>query len=238
MSNTFVNRDLGLRDYQLVKTERRKNEIYYHLHDPKPICPACQSENVARDGVTPRTIRVAGVENKLCYAVVQMPRVHCRDCNARRRGKIRFTDQNKSYSRTFERNVLKHVNLASSLEDVAKHVGYDWHVVKEIHKQDLKRDFAKTPLKKLKNIAIDEIYLGKKLKYRTVVLDLDTGAIVYVGMGRDAESLDPFWKSLNSSGARVKAVAMDMSRAYMAAVTKNLPKAQIVFDPFHVIKSS
>jgi transposase len=126
--------------------------------------------------------------------------------------------------------------LASSLKDVADHVGYDWHIIKDIHKQALKRQFGKTPLKHLKHIAIDEIYLGSKLKYRTLVLDLDSGAIVYVGQGRDSEALQPFWTSLRGSGARVKAVAMDMSRAYAAAVTKNLPKAKIVFDPFHVIK--
>jgi transposase len=165
-----------------------------------------------------------------------VPRVRCRDCNALRRGAVRFADPNKSYSRSFERSVLDHAKLSSSLEDIARHVGYDWHVIKEIHKQDLKRQFGKTPLKHLKKIAIDEIYLGKKLRYRTLVLDLVSGAIVYVGKGRDTESLEPFWRSLRGSGARVKAVAMDMSRAYAAAVRENLPKAKIVFDPFHVIK--
>jgi len=236
MSNSLINRDLGLRDYVLVRTERKKNEIYYHLHDPKPSCPACGSEDVARDGVVPRSIRIAGLENKLCYAVIQVPRVRCRKCHAARRGKPRFADPNKSYSRSFERSVLRHIRLSSSLKDVAGHVGYDWHIIKDMHKQALKRQFGKTPLKRLKHIAIDEIYLGRKLKYRTVVLDLDSGAIVYVGQGRDGEALQPFWRSLHGSGARVKAVAMDMSRAYAAAVTRNLPKAKIAFDPFHVIK--
>jgi transposase len=236
MSNTLINRDLGLRDYALIRTERKQNQISYHLHDPKPACPACRSENVVRDGVTPRTIRIAGFENKLCYAVVQVPRVRCRDCQAVSRGKIRFADPNKSYSRSFERTVLRHIRICSSLKDVAEHVGYAWPVVKEIHKRILKRQFGKTPLKHLKHIAIDEIYLGRKLKYRTLVLDLDSGAIVYVGKGRDGEALKPFWRSLRGSGARIKAVAMDMSRAYIAAVTRNLPKARIVFDPFHVIK--
>jgi transposase len=191
---------------------------------------------VVRDGVTPRTIRVAGIEDKLCYAVIHVPRVRCRVCGAISRGKIRFADPNKSYSRSFERSVLRHIRLSSSLKDIADHVGYDWNVIKEIHKQALKRQFGRTPLKHLKRIAIDEIYLGRKLKYRTLVLDLGSGAIVYVGKGRDGEALQPFWRSLRASGARVKAVAMDMSKAYIAAVTRRLPKAQIVFDPFHVVK--
>jgi transposase len=236
MSNTFINRDLGLRDYVHVRTERIRNEIYYHVHDPRPTCPACRSENVARDGGTPRTIRIAGLEDKRCFVAIQVPRVRCRVCGAVSRGKIRFADPNKSYSRSFERSVLRHIRLSSSLKDIADHVGYDWNVIKEIHKQALKRQFGRTPLKHLKRIAIDEIYLGRKLKYRTLVLDLGTGAIVYVAKGRDSEALQPFWRSLRGSGARVKAVAMDMSKAYIAAVTKHLPEAQIVFDPFHVVK--
>ena len=95
---------------------------------------------------------------------------------------------------------------------------------------------SKPPLKDLTVIAIDEMYLGKVLGYRTMVLDLTSGAVVYVGKGKDSKALMPFWKSLKASGARIEAVAMDMSRAYVSAVTKHLPEADIVFDPFHVIK--
>ena len=48
--------------------------------------------------------------------------------------------------------------------------------------------------------------------------------------------MKPFWKRLRGSGAKIKAVATDMSQAYQEAVSKNLPKAIIVFDHFHVIK--
>ena len=38
------------------------------------------------------------------------------------------------------------------------------------------------------------------------------------------------------SGAKIKAVATDMSPAYIAAVREHLPKAIHVFDRFHVVK--
>ena len=91
-------------------------------------------------------------------------------------------------------------------------------------------------MKDLTVIAIDELCLGKALGYRTMVLDLISGTVVYVGKGEDSKALLPFWKSLKASGGRIEAVAMDMSRAYVSAVTKHLPQADIVFDPFHVIK--
>jgi len=69
-----------------------------------------------------------------------------------------------------------------------------------------------------------------------VVLDLESGAIVYVGQGKGAEALDPFWKRLRGSHAKIEAVAADMSLAYALAVRKHLPQAVLVNDRFHVIK--
>jgi transposase len=88
----------------------------------------------------------------------------------------------------------------------------------------------------LHRIAVDEISVGHGHRYLTVVLDLDSGAVVFVGEGKGADALEPFWKRLKSSRARIEAVAMDMSQAYICAVSTHLPGATIVFDRFHVIK--
>ena len=99
-----------------------------------------------------------------------------------------------------------------------------------------KNRFSRPKLKNLKEIAIDEISIGKRHRYLTVVLDLETGAIVFVGDGKGADALDPFWKQLKRSKSKIDAVAIDMSPAYISAIINNLPDAKIVFDHFHVIK--
>jgi transposase len=88
----------------------------------------------------------------------------------------------------------------------------------------------------LRHIAIDEISIGRGHHYLTVVLDLDSGAVVFVGDGKGANALNPFWKRLRASHAKIKAVATDMSVAYIQAVRQHLPRAIHVFDHFHVIK--
>jgi len=123
-----------------------------------------------------------------------------------------------------------------TMQDVAHHLGISWHTVKEIQKRYLQRRFSCPSLKDLKRIAIDEISIGHGHRYLTVVLDLHSGAVVFVGEGKGTDSLKPFWKRLKSSRARIEAVAMDMSQAYITAVRSNLPHATIVFDHFHVIK--
>jgi transposase len=88
----------------------------------------------------------------------------------------------------------------------------------------------------VRRIAIDEICIGRGHRYLTVVLDLDSGAVIHVGPGKGAEALKPFWKRLKASRAKIEAVALDMSPAYIAAVLKNLPGVPLVFDRFHIMK--
>ena len=103
-------------------------------------------------------------------------------------------------------------------------------------KRYLHRRFDKPKLRKLKRMAIDEIYLGSRSGYLTVVMDLSSGAVIEVAEGKSASALEPFWKRLKHSRAQVEAVATDMGPAYIKAVRENLPEATLVFDHFHVIK--
>jgi transposase len=114
--------------------------------------------------------------------------------------------------------------LDMTILDVARHLGVSWDVIKDIQRRDLQRRFARPKLGGLKRIAIDEIAVGKGQRYLTVVLDLETGAVVFVGDGRGGDALKPFWKRLRRAKARVE------------AVSTHLKGAVIVFDHFHVIK--
>lgn len=120
--------------------------------------------------------------------------------------------------------------------DVAEHLGVSWDVIKDMQKRNLRRKYGKIKLKHLETIAIDEIAVKKGHKYLTVVMDLKSGRVVFVGDGKGADALEPFWKRLKHSKAKIRAVAVDMSPAYISAVGTNLPKAEIVFDHFHVVK--
>ena len=105
-----------------------------------------------------------------------------------------------------------------------------------MQKRYLKKRYKNITFKDLKLIAVDEINIGKG-RYLTVLLNLKTGAIIFVGEGKGSDALEPFWKKIKrKKSVKIKAVAIDMSRAYIKAVSENLPDAKIVFDHFHVIK--
>ena len=69
-----------------------------------------------------------------------------------------------------------------------------------------------------------------------MVLDLRTGAVVYVEKGKSSKELAGFWKRLKTSRARIQAVVMNMSKAYAYPVSEHLPQTTIVFDHFHIVK--
>jgi len=118
-------------------------------------------------------------------------------------------------------------------KDVATHLEVSWDVVKDIQKRYLHRRFARPKLKHLRQIAIDEISTGKGHQYVTIVMDLESGAVVHVGQGKGGDALTAFWQRVRASHAHIEAVATDMSPAY---IPTHLPEATLVFDRFHVIK--
>jgi len=237
MSTSILYHGWALRGYQYVRALFEGGKVIYVIRqeDWTLRCPACGSVRVVRSGQFERDFRCLPIGPKPVIVRLPIQRVECRECGAIRQVKVGFADERRSYTHAFERYAVSLCRMMT-IQDVADHLGVSWDVIKDIHKRYLGRRFAKPTLKRLKQIAIDEISVGHGQRYLTVVLDLASGAVVFVGQGRSAESLAPFWRRLRSSGAKVQAVAMDMSPAYQKAVETNLPKAKIVFDRFHVVK--
>ena len=164
-----------------------------------------------------------------------VPRLRCQDCGEIRQVKVAFAEGQKRYTRCFERLVIDLSRYTTPM-DVARYLDISWDAASEIQKKHLKRKYGQPKLKPLKIIAIDEIYLGKKHQSITLVLDLISGAVVFVGQGKGEASLRPFWRRLKHSRAEIVAVATDFSQAYTAAARKCIPTATHVFDRFHVVK--
>ena len=108
--------------------------------------------------------------------------------------------------------------------------------MKDIHKNHLKHNYACPDIRNVRFIGIDEFAVRKGHVYKTIVVDLETGHIIYVGNGKGADALDAFFRRVRKYGVNIEYVATDLSAAFISAVRKNLPEAQLVFDHFHVKK--
>ncbi len=237
MSTSLLYHAFGVRGYRYVKTKYVGGEIIFVIEQPRETCrcSACGSDNVIGRGKNPRCFRALPIGGMPVYLELAIPRVECRECNIVRQVEIGFADPRVTYTKAFARYALE-LSQCMTIQDVADHLRISWDVIKEIQKADLKRRFDKPKLKHLRHIAIDEISTAKGHVYLTLVLDLDSGVVVHVGSGKGGDALKDFWVRLRHSGAKIEAVATDMSPAYIDAVTTHLPGARLVFDRFHVIK--
>lgn len=235
MSATILYHMLGIRGYKFVKQKVVPGGIEFTVECHEPVCPCCGSANVWRKGGNIRRFRSLPIGSKKTTIILEVPRVFCHDCNAWRQVRLSFAEENKRYTRFLARHVLDLLQSATC-QDVARHLGMSWDTVRDIEKQRLERDFSKPPLKNVTHIAIDEIAVRKGHKYLTVVMDLKSGRVIFVGDGKDGDALLPFWKRLKRSRAKIVAVCTDMSPAYTKAIRVHLPEAVHVFDRFHVMK--
>ena len=237
MSTSLLYHAFGIRGDEYVRTDYQGGATIFTIQqDPDDCrCSACGSRQVISRGHAERQFTALPIGRRKTTVVLPIPRVECRACGAVRQVKVPFADPRRSYTKSFERYVLE-LSRRMTIRDVAHHLDVGWDPVKDIQKRDLSRRYAKPKLKHLNALAIDEIAVASGHRYLTVVLDLDSGAVVFVGDGKGADALKPFWKRLRPSKAQIEAVAMDMSGAYQAAVRAHLPKAVIVFDRFHVVK--
>ena len=237
MSTSLLYHGFGLVGYTYVRTAYEEGKVIFTIkHKREKLhCSECGSRGLVLRGCSPRRFRMLPIGSKVIFLNLDVQRVACRRCDTIRQVDLGFADSRFSYTRAFERYVLE-LSKHMTILDVARHLHVSWDVVKDIQKRRLKKKFSRPSLKDLRYMAIDEIAVKKGHHYVTVVLDLESGAVIFVGDGKGADALEPFWKRLSHSPATVEAVAIDMSPAYMSAVMGHLPKAAVVFDHFHVVK--
>ena len=237
MSTSFIYHALGLSGYDYVRQDFVAGNVLIYVRPKAKLikCAQCKHRHVIRKGNCERWLRTVPIGFKPLWIVVDVPRVQCRKCGCVRRIKLSIAQPRRWHTRKFERYVQSLARMMTML-DVSTLLGIGWDTVKDIFKRDLKHRFENPNLSKLKYIAIDEISVRKGHKYITLVMDLKSGAVVFVGDGKGAAALQPFWSRLKHSKATIKAVATDLSAAYIGAVLENLPKVPLVFDHFHVVK--
>lgn len=237
MSTSFLYHAFGLPGYEFLSNDFSNGKITIKIKpkDKLLLCPCCESKNIIKRGTYKRTIRTVPIGSKPVFLEAEIPRIYCLSCFCTRMIDLKFAKSKKRYSNKFAKYVLSLAKLMT-IKDVAIFLGVGWDLVKDIYKKYLKKKFSKPKLSKLKYIAIDEISTRKGHKYVTLVLDLKSGAVVFVGDGKGADALEPFWKQLKASRAKLKAISIDMGPAYISAALENQKGVPLIFDRFHVVK--
>ena len=92
------------------------------------------------------------------------------------------------------------------------------------------------PLEGLRRIGIDELSFRKGQRYITVVVDHDTGRLVWAAEGRDKQTVLAFFDQLGEErAARIRLVSSDLGEWITRAVLERCPGATLCLDPYHVV---
>ena len=89
----------------------------------------------------------------------------------------------------------------------------------------------------LRRIGIDEISYKRGHKYLTVVVDHDSGRLVWAAPGRDAKTLRRFFDALGDQRCKlITQVSADAADWIATVVAERCSQAVVCADPFHIVK--
>lgn len=93
-------------------------------------------------------------------------------------------------------------------------------------------------LDNLRVVLVDEKSIGSGHQYMTVVINGETGEVLHLAEGKKKASLESFFQKLTQKQiSKIKAAGIDRAGAYKSVIQQYAPKAQIVFDKFHIVSN-
>jgi transposase len=242
MLEAIVSRILRLPGYGIYgwDTDEAANTLTLSIRqtaeEPYYVCGGCGISVREIHSWTERRLRDLPWGTWAVWLRVEVHRVRCRRCGVRTE-RLPFVDGKAHYTARLEAAVARDCE-AAAVSRVAAQRELPPETVRRMDKRVLRRWAAARPHTPLHYLGVDEIFLGKTVKFLTVVSDLETGEPLWVGRERKQETLDRFFAEALPPPRRraVRAVCVDMWEPFRLSLQEHLPQARIVYDKFHVLR--
>lgn len=239
MNSSFLYHAWGLYNHICTREEYKDNTIILHVEakERQTECPKCGCRHLVKNGYRMRDFIGLPVGGRKVIIRMKVQRYKCknRGCDYDRQEHIPFATGSCGYTHRFAKYVVGLLK-AMTLKDATNLLGVTWDTLKDIHSRHLEYHYAPPSLEGVDCIGIDEFAVKRGHIYKTIVVDLRSGRILYVGEGKGSNALNGFWKRIKRKGIDIKYVATDLSAAFISSVYKHCPNAVHVFDHFHVVR--
>jgi transposase len=200
-------------------------------------CGVCRRRSPGFDlGEGRRRWRTLDVGTTLAYLEADAPRVSCR-----RHGvvvcAVPWARHGSRFTRAFEdQTAWLAVNCSQAA--VAALMRIAWRTVGGICRRVAAEAQAQRDLLAgLRRIGIDEISHRKGHRYLTVIVDHDTGRLVWAAPGQDRKTIERFLDELGEERrAQLELVSCDMATWITLPIAERCPNVEVCLDPFHVVK--
>lgn len=199
----------------------------------KPRCSECEEPCPGYDHAAGRRWRHLDLAGMMLHLRYDTRRVDCPKCGVKVE-LLPWAETSSWFTRPFEDHV-GYVAQRCDKTTVSSMMRVAWDTVGAIIQRVVGRHRDGDPLDGLTQIGVDELSYRRHHEYVTIVVDHGRGHVVWAKPGKNAETLKAFFDELGPERcAKLEAVTIDMSAAYIKAVTECSPQAQIIFDRFHV----
>jgi transposase len=138
MSTSLLYHAFSIRGYRHVATDFEEGGVIFRIAKDLPDCrcPVCGSARLAPRGQVERRFRCPPIGSRPVTVVLPIPRVQCRACGAIRQVALDFAEPRLHYTKAFARYALE-LSRLMTIQDVARHLGVSWDVIKDLVKDDL-----------------------------------------------------------------------------------------------------
>jgi transposase len=200
-------------------------------------CPHCRRCCAGYDwGEGRRRWRALDLGTSFAYLEAEAPRVTCKDHGVVVAA-VPWARHDSGFTRAFEDQVAwlaVHTNKTA----VAELMRIAWRTVGWIcERVRAEQTKGRDLFAGLKRIGVDEISIRKGQRYLTVVVDHDTGRLVWAAAGRERKTTEKFLDLLGDERCKqLKLVSCDMPSWITGPIVERCPNATVCYDPFHLVK--
>ena len=223
------------REVYLLHGELERGEV--------PFCPACgQKMHIHGSRIT--MLRHLCFGSRLSAVSFEKRRYRCPCCGHTEMESVPFKAAGHNITREllqFTRDLLAY---GFTNKEVSKLTGLGKNTVKEIDLQRLKNKYTvdgKTLIKPEKQdrfLGVDEFKLHNGYKYASLVIDMESGHILWLAHGKRKRTVHDFIDHVGEAWMDgVEAVACDMNSDFQEAFEERCPHIQPVFNYFHLVKN-
>jgi len=237
---TFIRKQLGLKAHQVTRVAEGPHEMIVcidRLGKRLLRCGVCRHRcKQVHDTQKEREWRDLSMRKTPLKLRYRPRRVECPRCGVR----VEDFPWAEPWARVTRALSNAVAVLARKLnwKDTAREYDLNWKSVANIVKRAVRYGLEHRARPPVHVIGIDEVSRRKGQVYLTVVYDLERRVLLWVGDDRTEEAVKTFFTE--EMGRRrchsLQVVCMDMWAAYANLVREYAPKAQILFDRFHVVK--
>jgi len=200
------------------------------------VCPDCGKICPGYDKGEERTWRHLDTMQFETRISARVPRCQCPECGVRTVN-VPWAGKHSRFTLLFEAFAIEVLQACGNVKAACKLLNLDWNAADTIMKRAVQRGLTRRDTDQVTRVGIDEKSFGKGHDYVSLMTDIDGRRILEVVQGRDRKAADCLWKTLSADQrSHVKAIAMDMWRAFESSAKANAAQADIVYDRFHVSK--